>query len=190
MGGWQDTSETGYSWSRAKASKYHYPDSIAPEFDHTKNNSDGHYLWAAANFAGKIRFLYLCIKGFKMIILLIEIFCQFNEQTFLILVLFLFLIYIIICITEPPASIASLLSPHVGFTGGLCRLEFWYYKMMIEPSFRVIVITVETNNIVAFDEIIGSDNKQWHKRSVFIGEYKERIMVRKLVLNYPRVWKA
>ncbi|XP_071520575.1 LOW QUALITY PROTEIN: MAM and LDL-receptor class A domain-containing protein 1-like [Panulirus ornatus] len=46
-GGWQDVSDTVYSWSRVKAADAQYPNGTAPAFDHT-SIGEGYYMWAPA----------------------------------------------------------------------------------------------------------------------------------------------
>ncbi|KAG7165100.1 MAM and LDL-receptor class A domain-containing protein 2-like 1, partial [Homarus americanus] len=51
-GGWQDTSDTAYAWSRIKAGDAHYSNCTAPDFDHTNpNTGEGYYMWAPAKLA-------------------------------------------------------------------------------------------------------------------------------------------
>lgn len=53
MGGWQDASDTIYSWSRITGSEAQYPNCTAPDSDHTTDLPSGFYVWAPAKLSGK-----------------------------------------------------------------------------------------------------------------------------------------
>ncbi|XP_037797170.1 MAM and LDL-receptor class A domain-containing protein 2-like [Penaeus monodon] len=49
-GGWQDVSETSYSWSRVYSPNAQYPNNTAPITDHT-GDGEGYYMWVPARLA-------------------------------------------------------------------------------------------------------------------------------------------
>lgn len=53
-GGWQDVSETSYSWSRVYSTDAQYPNNTAPIADHTEDGAiEGYYMWVPARLAGR-----------------------------------------------------------------------------------------------------------------------------------------